>query len=314
MKKLVRAVEPYRHPHGINFKTKAFEAWVKAGGHVAESHYPPRWAHHFAYRYELPTIWKNKKEARLRFVEPVSISFDTFPDYSHYEIIPFIWDCWPKYFEKVCAWFVKHDVKTAFFTSSQTADRMSERFPKMNIFYVPEGVNSSLYSEGKALTERTIDILEFGRANKQVFDVQLPETVNHLHSRDGKHLFESDEEFRSALADTKICITFPRCDTQPEIAGDIETLTQRYWECMLSRCIMVGRAPKELTDLMGYDPVVQLEKGREKTQIMDILSNIGAYQSLVDKNWDVAINLSDWTKRMNYVQDCLQELKKYNIL
>lgn len=60
--------------------------------------------------------------------------------------------------------------------------------------------------------------------------------------------------------------------------------------------------------------LVQLEKGREKTQIMDILSNIGAYQSLVDKNWDVAINLSDWTKRMNYVQDCLQELKKYNIL
>lgn len=38
---------------------------------------------------------------------------------------------------------------------------------------------------------------------------------------------------------------------QPEIAGDIETLTQRYWECMFSRMVMVGHAPQELLTLSG---------------------------------------------------------------
>ncbi|MBR1400158.1 MAG: hypothetical protein IJ562_01035 [Prevotella sp.] len=307
MPKTVKAVAPYLNPHGINFKTSAFEAWVKAGGLVAESHYPPRWAHHFAYRFELPTLFKNKKEARLRFVEPVSMSFDTYPDYCRYEIIPFIWDCWPKYFKKVCAWFIKHDVKTAIFTSSQAADRMRARFPQMNILYVPEGIDTSIYEDGKPLNERTIDILEFGRSNKRVFDIQFPETINHLRSNGGKHLFESDDAFRSALADTKICILFPRCDTQPEVAGDIETLTQRYWECMLSRCIMLGRAPKELIKLIGYNPVIELDKGTKNEQIISILSDINSYQGLVDRNRSIAIERSDWKIRMSRVCEFLLE-------
>ena len=46
--------------------------------------------------------------------------------------------------------------------------------------------------------------------------------------------------------------------TQPEVAGDIETLTQRYWECMFSRMVMVGHAPQELIDFIGYNPVIEL--------------------------------------------------------
>ena len=40
--------------------------------------------------------------------------------------------------------------------------------------------------------------------------------------------FQTDEEFRAALADTKVTITVPKCDVNLETAGDIETLTQRY--------------------------------------------------------------------------------------
>ena len=114
MKKVV-AVAPYNH--GINFKMQVYDAWVKMGGGTMQSNYPWRLFHRFAYNYELPTIPKNNDIAQLRFVEPVSLSFDTFPDYARYEIIPLVWDCWPIYFEKTCRWFVKHDVKTAIFTS-----------------------------------------------------------------------------------------------------------------------------------------------------------------------------------------------------
>lgn len=188
--KTVKAVAPYIHPRGINFKHKPYEAWVKLGGQVAPAHYPPRFLHGLAFRYEIPK-WVQKfkslrwfkgfkDEARLRFVEPVSLYFDTFPDYALREVIPFVWDCWPQYFDKMCSWLEKHDVKTAIFTSSQTAEGMRERFPQMNVMWCAEAVDGSLYTEGKLLAERGIDLMEFGRSNERVLNVKLPETIKHV--------------------------------------------------------------------------------------------------------------------------------------
>lgn len=41
----IRAVAPFVHPNSINFKTAPYETWLKVGGSVAASHYPPRALH-----------------------------------------------------------------------------------------------------------------------------------------------------------------------------------------------------------------------------------------------------------------------------
>lgn len=87
-KKILKAVSPFIHPSFLNFKMMPYEAWKRNWGEVAKAHYPWRWLHGAAYRWELPTIWKSRKEARLRFVEPVSLKFDSFPDYARYEVVP----------------------------------------------------------------------------------------------------------------------------------------------------------------------------------------------------------------------------------
>lgn len=74
-------------------------------------------------------VMENKKEARLRFVEPVSLFFDTFPDYARYEVVPMFWDCWPCYFEKTCEWLRRHQVKTAIISSRQTAEKCKNVSP-----------------------------------------------------------------------------------------------------------------------------------------------------------------------------------------
>lgn len=302
--KHVFAIAPYNH--GINFKMQVYDAWVNAGGSAMQSHYPPHIFHGCAFNYELPSIWKSNKKAQLRFVEPISISFDTFPDYTHYEIIPLIWDCWPKYYEKTCQWFIKHDVKTAIFTSSQTANKMRERFPEMNILAITEGIDTSKYSEGKPLKERSIDLLEFGRRNKKVFDVSLPSNYKHLYSKNGEHIFKTEQDLVYGLADSKITVCYPRCDTQPQKAGDIETLTQRYWEAMLSRIVIVGRAPKELIDLIGYNPVIEIGKENQTERIIDIINHINNYQSLVDRNNDTAKKMGSWDIRVKQIMDWLK--------
>ncbi|MBR3520982.1 MAG: hypothetical protein IKN75_00460 [Prevotella sp.] len=302
--KTVKAVAPYSH--GINFKMQTYDAWTKAGGRTMRSHYPWRIFHRFAFDYELPTIRKSKDIAQLRFVEPVSINFDTFPDYACHEIIPFIWDCWPRYFEKTCKWFKRHDVRTAIFTSSQTAERMRERFPEMNILWCPEGIDTSLYSEGKELKNREIDILEFGRSNRKVFKAELPSSIRHVCTmQNGKYIF-TNEELRQSMGDAKVTITLPRSITQPDVADDIETLTQRYWECMLTRMVMVGHAPKELVDFIGYNPVIEIDTENPNGQINDILQHLADYRDLTNKNREVALQKGDWTARMQGVMDFLK--------
>lgn len=303
--KTVKAVAPYNH--GINFKMQVYDAWVKAGGQTMKSHYPWRMFHRFAFDYEFPTIRRSKDIAQLRFVEPVSINFDTFPGYACHEIIPFIWDCWPQYFEKSCKWFKRHGVRTAIFTSSQTAERMRERFPEMNILWCPEGIDTSLYSEGKELKNREIDILEFGRSNRKVFKAELPSSIKHVCTmQNGKYIF-TNEELRQSMGDAKVTITLPRSITQPDVAGDIETLTQRYWECMLTRMVMVGHAPKELVDFIGYNPVIEIDYENPNGQINDILQHLADYRDLTSKNREVALQKGGWTVRMQGVMDFLKE-------
>lgn len=310
--KIVKAIPPYKYKGASNFKYYPCEAWEKIGGKVSRNFYPPQFLHSLIYRITLPSIFKNKREARLRFVSGYSIQFDTFPDYAFYEVIPLVWDCWPKQVESIAAFFRKHQVKTAIFTSSQTADVFRNLFPKMNVLTITEGIKIDLYSPGNVLSDRKIDILEIGRKDGNFFKSPLPEGINHVKTGNFARTFQSDEEFRAALADTKVTVTVPRCDVDKKTAGNIETLTQRYWECMLSRIVMVGRAPKELIDLIGYNPVIDWDGNDASPLVSDILGNIEKYQELVNRNYETAKKMASWEMRMKDIMIYLKN-KGYSV-
>ena len=321
-KKILKAVPPFIHPGFLNFKMMPYEAWKRNGGEVAKAHYPWRWLHGAAYRWELPKIWKSRKQARLRFVEPVSLKFDSFPDYACYELVPMFWDCWPRYFEMTCEWLRKHRVRTAIFSSRMTAERMQERFPEMRIIWCPEAVDGAVYQKGKLLKDRTIDLLEFGRSNEKVLAAGALEkafesshgadgmnfSLNHVCTKQNGKFIYTNEQLHQAMGDAKVTIALPRSMTQPEMAGDIETLTQRYWECMFSRMVMVGHAPQELVDFIGYNPVVELREDiSAEALIRDVLEHIDDYQGLVDKNRETAERLGSWDVRMKWLMEELRE-------
>lgn len=282
---------------------------------MLDGHYPPRVLHGAAFRWELPSVWKSTKEARLRFAEPVSVSFDTFPDYTRYEVVPMIWDCWPCFFEKTCEWLRKHGVKTAVFSSRLVAERMRKVFPGMNIIWCAEAVDGTSYTKGKQLKDRQIDLLEFGRSNRRIVDPAKLEQVdgggnrlNHVCTRQNGRFVYTNEQLHEAMGNAKVTIALPRSMTDPGVAGDVETLTQRYWECMFSRMVMVGHAPQELVDFIGYNPVVELCGDiAAEDQIKDVLLHIDDYQDLVDRNRRVAEEKGTWTVRMKWLMDQLSE-------
>ncbi len=319
MKKRLRAVAPYIHPEYLNFKTAPYGAWVRNGGQVAKAHYPWRPFHGPVFRHELPLFGQNRDEARLRFVEPVSLLFDTFPDYARYEIVPMFWDCWPGYFDIVCQWLGRHRVQTAIFSSRQTAEMIAKAVPDINIIWCPEAADASCYDKGKPLADREIDLLEFGRSNEKVIQADVLEqatvtgkAIRHVCTRQNGKFIYTNEQLYQAMGDAKVTITLPRSMTDPATAGNIETLTQRYWECMFSRMVMVGHAPQELVDFIGYNPVIELRDDMSAAeQIVDILEHIGDYQNLVDKNLETAQRMGSWNIRMRWLMD---ELKQYYVI
>lgn len=308
MGKHITAVRPYKFKDGMQFLNGAFDGWRDCGGDWKNHYWQPRPLHYFFHRYAVPFRFRqSRKEARLMFVSSSILKFTTFADYVRYEVVPMIWDCWPYLFEKVSDFLSANNVKTAVFTSSMTAELMRKRFPEMNILSVPEGIGISPYSEGKPLRERSIDLVEFGRSNSKVLSKGFSgQNIVHKYSKNGEWVFPTNKELYEGLADSKASLTFPRCDTHPETAGNIETLTQRYWECMLSRVVMVGRAPFELVNLIGYNPVLEVEGRSAEDIVLDVAKHPEAYQDLVDRNRDAALKYAGWNNRMKTIMDFLK--------
>ena len=77
---------------------------------------------------------------------------------------------------------------------------------------------------------------------------------------------------------------------------------------MLSRIVIIGRAPKELIDLIGYNPVIEVDSSNTTEQILDILHHIEDYQELVDKNRETALKMGSWRLRMQQIQEWLKSV------
>lgn len=258
-----------------------------------------------------------RKHALMVTANGVTLLDSAFPYFGICEIVPMLWDVWPSTWSRMYAAFKAIDVKTVLVSSSQVAE-MINRETKVRAYWIPEGINARLYHKGTPLSQREYDVYEMGRRLEKyhiVLQGMLDSgMINRLQTsnltKDGtlsSSMSVSNEDFHTLISRFKIMICFPQCDTNPQRAGDIETLTQRYWEAMLSGCLMVGRAPKELIDLIGYNPVIDVDWGNPAEQMKCILEHIADYQSLVDRNYQSAINYADWSKRLPLIAKCLED-------
>ena len=236
-----------------------------------------------------------------------------FPDYFIWpysygiEVVPLIWDAWPRYWGRLLRSIKRNRIRRMFCTSSQVAEMINENACGCHATWVPEGINTLCYPAGKQLAERTVDVLELGRVFQKYHEALLPcvglKMISQLFPMsDTVPLFTSFKDLVVGLGNSKITVCFPRCDTHPEMAGNIETLTQRYWECMLTRTIIVGRAPQELIRVLGFNPVVEVDWENPARQLVSILENIGDYQKRVDYYRSVALEKGDWKDRMSVIR------------
>lgn len=251
-----------------------------------------------------------------------TIKDETFPYYFKYDIIPMLWDVWGFSWERMYKAFKVLNVRIVFVSSRQVTDMINKE-SDVKAFWIPEGIDTSHYQRGDRLRNRPFDVLELGRQmgcyhlclkemlQKKMINKLTTSNISQEGTLDNKNVAFTNEELYEMMPKYKIMICFPQCDTNPQRAGQIETLTQRYWEAMLSGCLMLGRAPQELIDLIGYNPVVNIDWSSPETQMTSIIENIDNYQDLVDKNYISAKKHAPWEKRIPLIKQYLKEADYY---
>jgi hypothetical protein len=230
------------------------------------------------------------------------------------EIIPYCFDCWQRDWARWESFFRRQRTRLAFFTTRQSADHFRHVLPAMTAVWLPEAVNPSKYQCEKLIVERNIDVLEFGRKYDKFHDavtegLMAAGKYHRFERQKGEIIFDTRAAFISALGDAKMSVCFPRSLTDPQGAWH-ETVTQRYFESIASKCIVVGHCPGELADIFGYNPIIEIDDGRELDQILSILSQSDRFQPLVERNYVRLWETGTWAARLQTILEYTNQIDR----
>ena len=221
----------------------------------------------------------------------------------------YLFDAWPSRHPEILRFTESWGVQFAFVSSSQAAERLARLSEKCTFIWVPEGVDPSRYRHRSPI-ERDIDVLQLGRkydAHHRVIAQPLADAgMTYLYEKQkGQIVFPTREGFVDGLARSKISICVPSSLTHADRAGDIETMTVRYLQSMVSKCLVLGHAPAEMIELFGYNPVVEIDMISPVEQIMELLAEYNAWQPLIEKNYDTVRTMHTWDQRWRRMADVL---------
>lgn len=167
--------------------------------------------------------------------------------------------------------------------------------------WVPEGIDPSSY-RFYDYQNKDIDVIEFGRKHLPYHQtirgfLENTEKVHLYEQNKGELVFSDRESFIDGLAHSKISICIPSNITHPERSGDIETMTVRYLQSMVSKCLIVGHAPAEMVELFGYNPVVEIDNVEPGTQLLHLLDHYEDFIPLMERNYHQVIENHQWSRR-----------------
>lgn len=219
----------------------------------------------------------------------------------------FLFDAWPHDFEKIIDFVDKFKIDYIFVSASQSAFILNNKSNKNCYYWISEGINPIEYKQNIQLADKTIDVLALGRKydryHQLIVDEINTKKITYLYEKQkGELIFPTRVEFVEGLAKSKISICVPSNITHPERSGNIETMTIRYLQSMVSKCIILGHAPAEMIELFGYNPVIEIDYANPVKQIETILENYTEYEELIERNYNEVINNHTWKCRWEQIK------------
>jgi hypothetical protein len=212
----------------------------------------------------------------------------------------YIFDAWPQYHDQIREFARLYKVSSLLVTSRQVAEQLQEGC-QCAVHWIPEGIAPSSYRFCD-YQDKNIDVLEFGRKHlpyhQTIRDFLAKQGKVHLYEKSkGDLVFPTRKSFIDGLARSKISICIPSNITHPERSGNVETMTIRYLQSMISKCLIVGHAPSEMVQLFGYNPVVEIDNGDPCAQLSELLNRYEDFIPLIERNYGQVIENHTWARR-----------------
>lgn len=217
----------------------------------------------------------------------------------------YIYDLWQpeyKYFEK-CLYNL--DISSVFFSSRQTYEYFNKNIKDLNtnFYWIPEAITPKTYKY-LDYDNKDIDILSFGRKydyyHKSIIDYTEKNNITYIYQKD-KIVFPDKISFIEGLSKSKISICFPASTTHKDTVGDISKITMRYFQSMASKCLILGKAPKDMKYLFDYNPIIEIDEKNSCEQLKEILYNYKDYIPLIEKNYREVTNKHLYENRVNEI-------------
>lgn len=224
----------------------------------------------------------------------------------------YLFDAWPSLYDYIVRFVNDFGVKHLFVSSRQSTSALAEILENVSVHWVSEGISPAEY-RFLPVQQKDIDVLSFGR-NYPLFHDKiaaplLDRNLCYLFPKEGELLFSDRESFINGLARARISICFPTNITHSERAGGVETMTNRYLQSMASKCLILGKAPEEMIELFGYNPVIEVDMDDPAGQVFQILENFDQYEKLIEKNHRAVLTQHSWEKRWEKIENLLAEGK-----
>jgi len=213
----------------------------------------------------------------------------------------YLFDSWPDQHKNIARFVNSFKIDRVFVSSSNSALQLQSMVASSVITWIPEGLNPELYRQ-KSYEGKDIDVLALGR-RYNVYHDSIVAALNedgrtYLYEKiKGVIIFPTREAFIDGLARTKISVCVPSSITHPERSGSIETLTVRYLQSMISKCLVLGHAPQEMVGLFGYNPVIEIDMNDPVGQIRQILEHFTDYIPLIERNYNAVLQDHTWSRR-----------------
>lgn len=217
----------------------------------------------------------------------------------------YLFDAWPSQHERIKRFVGYLGLNRVFVSSSQAAERLQAGLASPLFDWVPEGINPEEY-RAYPPEMRDIDVLALGRKYDSyhvsiVSELAKRRKMYVYEKRKGEIIFPTREGFVDGLARSKISVCVPSSVTHPERSGDIETMTIRYLQSMVSKCLVVGYAPKEMIGLFGYNPVVEIDMENPVGQVCWILEHLIDFGDLIERNFSEVVTRHTWQYRWRQI-------------
>ncbi|MCA1661547.1 MAG: hypothetical protein LC648_05090 [Novosphingobium sp.] len=217
------------------------------------------------------------------------------------ESVAYCLDCWSPRYDEWERFLRRNRVRIAFFNARDPAREMARRLPGQAIAYLPEAVDPGDYRPDRPLRERGIDLLEYGRLWGSYHARIAPHcrAKGHAHRyRTGDELmFPTLAELRAALADARLVVSVPQTISHPDHAGTTETMPMRFLEVIASGALPFGRCPKDMLELFGYNPVIEIDDAEPERQLDRVLGEIESYEELRLRNLETLRRVASWDGR-----------------